>query len=954
MCIKTHNHNHLIGDLRFYIVDINVVKSAKFNWAKCVIQKTFFFQSLQEWRQIEPNVEVEPRSSNGSQKVPKLLTDEEEPQTKRRVKKRRRRPQLLQDETWFDDEEERPVFRKTENDWKPREQFSDFGQQSKRPAAERQKSAYRGSAIFKQVEGPKFSNNDPEEIMQTSEEPSKPVTNKAYRKQYSLKKLEDQRAAEEQLSPAAKLKAILKQSGGLSLSEVLQQKNVSLADLLKGKERAIAAVAATTVPRAGPDRKPPQYQSIESSESEQDDETNESELDEDEDDFETSSESHREQKEFRIRKNYGRPKKQPPTRVVESEPEDDDVRPTRRIPLFNPPRPKFEQKESSNQVENDSKEEDSSDSRERVFPTVEIKQMALNPVVPVDRGEKARIKNVIPKIRPDFSNSKSKNEESFENARRKAQPSKLTATSSVAPPPTTARDRWTPNGNRDRLPSRIPYRSTPRTTDVTSDSSVAASSVDNNDPPTTTPASTTRSVTRSTSTVSTTPKNIDVIRNRLSVKPRIRLPARPARIRTSSSTTETPVAETEKVEVLTTTLKEEPDVNVIEKFTSFEDAKPKNVESIEQIFPTRNERIPPSRIKKITEKSAASQQETSSEEKKLDIVQVTEVVLPSLLADLIGPNVEEEKNEIIQLLEDRRNGGKLVKVLEQRNMSVDELMEHRQRGSSHLHLTELLKNKRRLAELAKGMEDRVDIVTAFENFPKFDLAHLKSVQPDDIKTDSQGFSYFTSIINIRPTDEIYKEARALQDIATLEKVTKRQFKTLALPNRPAAAATDGVIQKMADQRSTAPTAPTDETILQHIEQELKRAVESELKPTVTIENTNGHTSSGIKSAIFASTCIVAVSLMVFVLIFAVFRWRQRCRNKLNYTESYKIAKGRLPIMQQAQHHHNKDPRDNNLSPVLCAKHRHSSRLMTRMGTMDPNSPEIHDYLGWDHMKKPFQ
>lgn len=44
------------------------------------------------------------------------------------------------------------------------------------------------------------------------------------------------------------LKNILKNTGGLSLVEILQQKNISLEDLLKGKKNALLALQSTTTP----------------------------------------------------------------------------------------------------------------------------------------------------------------------------------------------------------------------------------------------------------------------------------------------------------------------------------------------------------------------------------------------------------------------------------------------------------------------------------------------------------------------------------------------------------------------------------------------------------------------------------------------------------------------------------------------------------------------------------
>jgi len=72
---------------------------------------------------------------------------------------------------------------------------------------------------------------------------------KAYRRPYGQAKKEP--LAEAGGAVATKtsvdLKNILKNSGGLSLSEILQQKNLSLDDLLKGKQNALLALQTTAV-----------------------------------------------------------------------------------------------------------------------------------------------------------------------------------------------------------------------------------------------------------------------------------------------------------------------------------------------------------------------------------------------------------------------------------------------------------------------------------------------------------------------------------------------------------------------------------------------------------------------------------------------------------------------------------------------------------------------------------
>ncbi|XP_064536276.1 ras guanine nucleotide exchange factor P [Drosophila montana] len=117
----------------------------------------------------------------------------------------------------------------------------------------------------------------------------------------------------------------------------------------------------------------------------------------------------------------------------------------------------------------------------------------------------------------------------------------------------------------------------------------------------------------------------------------------------------------------------------------------------------------------------------------------------------------DDRTDLLELIEDRRSGNRLFKVLEQRNMTLEELIEHRKRGSSQLHLSTILSTGKDHSRFYPGqkvvLQDNMDIVTAFENFPHFNLIDLKSVKPDEIKTDSQGSSYFTSIIDIEPNND---------------------------------------------------------------------------------------------------------------------------------------------------------------------------------------------------------
>lgn len=238
---------------------------------------------------------------------------------------------------------------------------------------------------------------------------------------------------------------------------------------------------------------------------------------------------------------------------------------------------------------------------------------------------------------------------------------------------------------------------------------------------------------------------------------------------------------------------------------------------------------------------------------------------PGLFMDITSEKAVDDKMDLLELLTDRRNGAKLSKLLEQRNMTLDELVEHRRRGSSQLHLLEILNNRLNgdRTGKAKGATG-LDVVTAFDNFPQFSFANLRSVRPDEVKTDSQGASYFASVFNVRPTED------------------RPRFRHR---NNPLDQLGRGSLHGMSVPQSRVAGASQEET--NFVEEPMNlRPVEAE--PT--------QIPVGVRSAIIASTSIVVVCVMIFVLIFIVFRYRQRSKRKLQYVESFRGARSRFPII----------------------------------------------------------
>lgn len=365
--------------------------------------------------------------------------------------------------------------------------------------------------------------------------------------------------------------------------------------------------------------------------------------------------------------------------------------------------------------------------------------------------------------------------------------------------------------------------------------------------------------------------------------------------------------------------------------------------------------------------------------KTLDKLDVTERN-PALFTDISSKFIDD-KTEIMDLLTDRRSGARLVKVLKQRNMTIDELVDHRKRGSSQLHLAEIFFNRTKMLPTSTmappppppsppSNQSRLDVVTAFKNFPDFNLESVKSVNPDEIKTDAQGESYFTSVINVQPTAELAKEGRAMQkpfSVKLLESATKSNIPT-QLWHTDTSVDTNFLENSspgIASQHSLRPSTGDDanangfhEIIDQNRNDAAARyrdPLDLELtgqgyrRNSVLIENAQ-QAPMGVRSAIVASASIVLISLTIFIVIFLVCRWRQKRKRKICYTDRFQAIRGRLPILgsrDASPSKHSSSP------PMAYIGGANNSRRSSKLNTMDPNSPEVQEYL-YDAMRKPFQ
>ncbi|GAB0088883.1 hypothetical protein DMENIID0001_033470 [Sergentomyia squamirostris] len=775
------------------------------------------------------------------------------------------------------------------------------------------------------------------------------VRSKSYRKPYSVAKKEEQ----EESDKTADLKHILKQAGeSLSLSEILQQKNLSLSDFLNRKPTALAILAQPTAPVVHQPQFPRRL-------------------------------PHADMKNRRIA-----PSSTAQTAAVTASADhtsdtsmetmitgDDDEKAAKRFPMYALAMPKYH--DGGFNLTREAP-------KSHHIPTISSVPEGSRPNRLPTREERIKpIKEVVSGIRPDFANTNIRHSNTKFTAKTTQTPVVTTiSTSSTSSRP----QRWKPSPYDGKVISKF---NNERRTSSTAHPEVAAEDVstvktlNHTDFPSTSPATT------ASNYITPGRKQIAMrdYRNRMSLRPKLRIAVKttpklfteaPARVIPEVEEAEE-VHTTEMIgEVGTTAIPEveisgkllvvnhtEPETaNIIEEVGEFDEKKAKDderqvkeegrrekdedVAEVEIPHGTPEDFIQSNtarsdslfeadiieRVIQNTQRALVGSVQTR-DSVKMDVTESN----PSLFADISSETTVDEKTELMELLGDRRNGARLAKILAQRNMTINELIDHRERGSSTVHLAEIFHNRTLARNLhhPRVRTEKMEIVTAFENFPHFSFANLRSVKPDDIKTDSQGSSYFASIINVKPTDDTQAIKMSPRGSAGYP-TNFNPYDTKITPEEKFVAPSSRVSPST---ENFADDGDIIEKELARISNQLDLELEQKHQSNVNRKSVmNTYLTSGVRSAIVASSCIVAGSVMIFIIIFATCRWRQRRNRKLHYSDSFSGTRGRLPILKRQTSRRISSP----------PEYLHTEPRLSKLNTMDSPSGDHHDYL-YDAMRK---
>lgn len=220
------------------------------------------------------------------------------------------------------------------------------------------------------------------------------------------------------------------------------------------------------------------------------------------------------------------------------------------------------------------------------------------------------------------------------------------------------------------------------------------------------------------------------------------------------------------------------------------------------------------------------------------------------------------KEELMEILKDPVESDRLAQILASRNMTLEELIQQRERGASKLHLSDIFHNEKREPE-----PQEKPLIGKIIAFPT---------------------------VKVIPLPELPTKARSL-DFVPQPMYTVTSFPTYKIempkPDQPQFFP---VHESDSETTTYYSTDFNDIQLIEDVENRIAEAVNEQFNVEQLEENTS-IIHSGVKSAILASAIIVGASLSVFLTIFVVFKWTQKQKKRLNYCDSF--TRIRAPILE---------------------------------------------------------
>ncbi|XP_063915350.1 DNA ligase 1-like [Zophobas morio] len=270
------------------------------------------------------------------------------------------------------------------------------------------------------------------------------------------------------------------------------------------------------------------------------------------------------------------------------------------------------------------------------------------------------------------------------------------------------------------------------------------------------------------------------------------------------------------------------------------------------------------------------------------------------------------KEEIMEILKNPFERENLSKILSTRNMTVEELVQLRERGSSQLHLADIFHNKTLEPEpkdepfighiQGDVLDDHPFINRKAKTMPI--SPEVTPITQSSLKIEKELTTKLPYTITSFPTYKIETNKDAnIQPFFPIWQQLYPHFFEDAYENNNLQD-TPGFVQPITT--TTEKMSFEELERLEEIENALAEAANEQLKVDLPQnvysddEEEFINLPSGVKSAILASLAIIGLSLLVFLTILLIFKWSHKKKARLNYNGSFLGSKIRSPILEPNQ------------------------------------------------------
>lgn len=294
------------------------------------------------------------------------------------------------------------------------------------------------------------------------------------------------------------------------------------------------------------------------------------------------------------------------------------------------------------------------------------------------------------------------------------------------------------------------------------------------------------------------------------------------------------------------------------------------------------------------------------------------------------------KEEILDFVNDKVNKENISLILESRNMTLEELIQLRERGSKQKHLLDIFRNK---TETTSDLNDETyleKVKNFFQSTPLVTIRRPKHIEISTEKHKTTIKELFKNAYSVT-TFPVYKiEAKDIKSnkvpLPFLKSVYPTTVETFQNNN-------NGELKNIFDNVDGRRFDDLDNKLNSIVNDKLNVDVEDNLIVNEDDDDDFFNWPTGVKSALYASLIIIGASLMIFLSILIIFKLSQKTKRKLCYRRNFSENKIKTPILN--------DRPKRTIRTIMC------DTLGRKKNNYYQTKQSMSDTI-WDNNRIPFQ